>query len=249
VRNTKSRKRLETIQYNLFYFNQAQIGTIHLAAQTCVWSTDYKWGQEGFSRHKALGTSRDFRMIDVYSQKQGPPNHGRQVESRPRRHSVNNEKWYFYELLPYLAECNNIPKQSYFVRCPAIELLHNSLCGPLTRKFGGPCIGVIEQAVLELSSPPSPWRSRTGTSGYRESRGLWKRFWQLQVEQRPCQHICHDRRSCKARAQGTWGRGANRHPRRDKYKNRAPVSISVLVLFWLSVGCCYLRFSEYLPVI
>jgi len=29
-------------------------------------------------------------------------------------------------------------KQSYYVRCPALELLCNSLHGPCTKKFGDP---------------------------------------------------------------------------------------------------------------
>jgi len=32
----------------------------------------------------------------------------------------------------------HIPKQSKYVRCPALELLCDSLCGPLTKMFGDP---------------------------------------------------------------------------------------------------------------
>ena len=32
----------------------------------------------------------------------------------------------------------NFLKQSHFVRCPALGLLSNSLCGPRTKKFGDP---------------------------------------------------------------------------------------------------------------
>ena len=33
----------------------------------------------------------------------------------------------------------HIPKQSYYVRCPALKLLCTNLRGPLTKKFGDPC--------------------------------------------------------------------------------------------------------------
>ena len=32
-----------------------------------------------------------------------------------------------------------ILRQSYYVRCPALELLCNNLCGPQMKKFGDPC--------------------------------------------------------------------------------------------------------------
>jgi len=32
----------------------------------------------------------------------------------------------------------HIPKQLHYLGCPAFELLCNSLCGPLTKKFGDP---------------------------------------------------------------------------------------------------------------
>jgi len=36
--------------------------------------------------------------------------------------------------LVYLVECN-IPKQSHYVRCPALGMLCNSLCGPQMKKL------------------------------------------------------------------------------------------------------------------
>jgi len=36
-----------------------------------------------------------------------------------------------------------VPKQSHYVRFPALELLHNSLCGPRTKKFGDPWLSSI----------------------------------------------------------------------------------------------------------
>jgi len=35
---------------------------------------------------------------------------------------------------------SHIPKQSHYVRCPTLELLCNSLCGPQTKKFGDPAL-------------------------------------------------------------------------------------------------------------
>jgi len=32
----------------------------------------------------------------------------------------------------------NFLKQSHYIRCPALGLLSNSLCGPRTKKFGDP---------------------------------------------------------------------------------------------------------------
>ena len=32
----------------------------------------------------------------------------------------------------------HIPKQSHYVRCPALELLCDGLCGPVAKKFGNP---------------------------------------------------------------------------------------------------------------
>jgi len=34
----------------------------------------------------------------------------------------------------------HIPKQSHYVRCPAVELLCNGICGPLATKLGDPAL-------------------------------------------------------------------------------------------------------------
>ena len=41
-------------------------------------------------------------------------------------------------------------KQSHFVRCPALGLLSNSLCGLRTKKFGDPCSSAIVLTVNSL---------------------------------------------------------------------------------------------------
>jgi len=43
--------------------------------------------------------------------------------------------YYIYEKL---VEMQYIPKQSHYVRCPALELLCNILCDAQIKKFGDP---------------------------------------------------------------------------------------------------------------
>ena len=45
----------------------------------------------------------------------------------------------------------NIPKQSHYVRCPALELLCNSLCDPQTKKFGDPWSRAVVFNVGEIA--------------------------------------------------------------------------------------------------
>jgi len=56
----------------------------------------------------------------------------------------------------WFGEIQYIPKQSNYVRCPALELLCSILCGPQIKKFGDPvlnkqlqcvCLGRQQQAV------------------------------------------------------------------------------------------------------
>jgi len=63
------------------------------------------------------------------------------------------EKQYIYETLDNLVECNFILKQSHYVRCPALELLYSSLCGPLAKTFGDPC---SRQSVAHASLREEP---------------------------------------------------------------------------------------------
>jgi len=48
---------------------------------------------------------------------------------------------------------SHIPKQSHGAKSPAFEVLCNSLCGPLTKKFVDPCFRGFEQL-----SRSSGWR-------------------------------------------------------------------------------------------
>ena len=59
------------------------------------------------------------------------------ISSGPRRDFVSKQKFYIYEKFVNFVECN-VPQQSHYLRCPALELLCNCLHGPLTRKFGDP---------------------------------------------------------------------------------------------------------------
>jgi len=43
----------------------------------------------------------------------------------------------------------HIPKQSHYVRCPALKLLCTNLCGPLTKNFVDPA---LDHACLRLCS-------------------------------------------------------------------------------------------------
>ena len=48
-----------------------------------------------------------------------------------------------YEKFIWFGRMQHIPKHYHYVRCPALELLCNSLCGPLTKSFGDPwCTGI-----------------------------------------------------------------------------------------------------------
>jgi len=44
----------------------------------------------------------------------------------------------------------HIPKQSHYVRYPALKLMCSSLCGPLTKKFRGTAL--IPEALVAISS-------------------------------------------------------------------------------------------------
>jgi len=45
------------------------------------------------------------------------------------------------------------PKQSYYLRSPALELLFYSLCGPPTKKFGDPVLECSEKLVSKVRPP------------------------------------------------------------------------------------------------
>jgi len=43
-----------------------------------------------------------------------------------------------------------VPKQSHYVRCPALELLHNSLCDPRTKKLETPAPTSMLKATTKM---------------------------------------------------------------------------------------------------
>ena len=57
--------------------------------------------------------------------------------TRLQRHFVSNEKIMNLQKVGDLAECN-ISQKLHYVRCPALELLCNSLCGLRAERFGNP---------------------------------------------------------------------------------------------------------------
>jgi len=44
----------------------------------------------------------------------------------------------------------HIPKQSHYVRCPALEVSCSSLCGPQTKKFGEPWLRVLKTKLAHI---------------------------------------------------------------------------------------------------
>jgi len=71
-----------------------------------------------------------------------------------------------------------ISKQSRYVRCPALELLWNSLCGPLRKKFGDPwctrtmCNNIGQEVKTQLlTSCLELWCSHIDLTGLHESLG------------------------------------------------------------------------------
>jgi len=63
------------------------------------------------------------------------------ISSGPQSLFVNNEKVIHLWKICWFGRMQHFTKQSHYVRCPALELLCNILCSPLTKKFGDPCFG------------------------------------------------------------------------------------------------------------
>jgi len=93
------------------------------------------------------------------------PNPAREAISSGRKywHFVNNEKIIFTGMrkMCWFDRMWHYPKQSHYVRCPALELLFTSLCGLLTKKFVDPwprefntfllyCRSLLESRLLPL---------------------------------------------------------------------------------------------------
>jgi len=68
----------------------------------------------------------------------------------PRRRFVNIEKILYLRKTSWFGGLQHIPKQSQYVRCPALGLLCNSLCGPRPRttKFGNPWSNLMKQIIF-----------------------------------------------------------------------------------------------------
>jgi len=79
-----------------------------------------------------------FRPLD-----QGSPNYGSRVKSGPRSHFMNNEKIIYLRTIFWFGRMQHIPKQSHYVRCPALKLLCTNSCGPLTKNFGDPALDYV----------------------------------------------------------------------------------------------------------
>ena len=88
----------------------------------------------------------------------GSPNYSPRAKSRSRRRFIRPAKTFchWWKNLLYLrktcwfSEMHYIPKQSHCVRCPARELLCNSLCGPQIKKCGDPCTKQTTTRCLDL---------------------------------------------------------------------------------------------------
>jgi len=52
----------------------------------------------------------------------------------------------------------HVPKQSHHVRCPALELLRNSLCGPLRQKKSLEVPGLIRRQFKRGRTVSANWR-------------------------------------------------------------------------------------------
>jgi len=69
----------------------------------------------------------------LFTVKQGVSKLRPTAQSGPRRHFVNNEKILNLRKICWFCRMWHIPKQSHYVRFPALELLCNNLCGRRTK--------------------------------------------------------------------------------------------------------------------
>ena len=51
-----------------------------------------------------------------------------------KTHFANDEKIFYLQRMCWFVRMWHIPKKSHYARCPALQLLSNSLCGPLTKR-------------------------------------------------------------------------------------------------------------------
>jgi len=104
-----------------------------------LWTTDWWHKSIIYTLSVSLCTSRQRHFLRQGSKLQPvakycPGSHF----YRPQKHFVKNAKviylWKFCWLMWYIL------KQSHYVKCPALELLCNSLCGPRTKNTGDPVL-------------------------------------------------------------------------------------------------------------
>jgi len=93
---------------------------------------------------------------------QESPNYDPQAKSGPRGHFLKNEK--IINLFnKHLLICQNATylETTTLLGCPALELLYNSLCGPLTKKFGDPwrSVRATFRGVVGWERVPTPFCS------------------------------------------------------------------------------------------
>ena len=90
---------------------------------------------------------------------QGSPNYDLLAKSgqrshfiRPQRHFLIMKKYYIYKNLVDLVECDISRNNHITLRCPTLEPLCNSLCGPLTKRFGDPVLSFQDEKADLLKS-------------------------------------------------------------------------------------------------
>ena len=80
------------------------------------------------------------------------PSYDPRARSGPQRHFANDyRKILFLRNICWFGGMQHIPKQSRYVSFPALNLLCNSLCGPLSKIFGEPWFKRSVSAWMHLS--------------------------------------------------------------------------------------------------
>ena len=85
--------------------------------------------------------------------------------SSGRNDSVSNERIIHSQNIFWFDGMQHIPKQSHNVRCPALELLCNSFCDPLTKMSGDP--------LHELFSAEHSAQNRTTCQNDQNKPEIW----------------------------------------------------------------------------
>jgi len=66
---------------------------------------------------------------------------------------INDEKMIYLRNISSFRRMQYIPKQPHCARRPDLKLLCSNLCGPLTKKFGDPCVKVWFELRLWCEPP------------------------------------------------------------------------------------------------